>query len=412
WLTALSYKLFGFTELATRFFPALAGVGVVLLLYGIGRRLFSWYVGFWAALLFALSPIFLDYHMARSGDHDVLFLFWLILAIYLYIRTYEKGREWLLVFSGIAAGFAIFTRGALGIFAFAIPFATHILLVIKSHIRKTPLDYTYRWYHSALWAISFLAIGGAWHLYAYIAYGQQFIDIYVKEQFFSRIGAPLQGHSGPWWFYARYLWQTEPFVTVAAAIMAAWWICRYSVALVALGRIRRIRFTAAIILLLVWAVSFEFVISAMSTKLHWYALGMAPALYLIAVSALKHNGVPRAFATLGVVALLVFYAWQLPHRKPQEPLPIQNIAHALKQENVAGTVIIYETALWNFGRILPSFYWYVKYQGGVEPIAVDKNNLEHYLDRSEFGVWITDMEHAADFEPYGAHGRRIVTVDN
>lgn len=402
WLNTLSFKLFGLTEFAVRFFPALAGIGCVLLLYGLGRRLFSWYVGFWAGLLFALSPIFLDYHMARSGNHDVLFLFWLLAALYAFVRSWQKDAEWWLILSGVSAGFAIFTRGALGIFGIIIPLLTHALLVLKARLRRTPLGYHYRWYHWVGFALSTLVIGGWWHVFAYLVYREQFITVYIKEQFFSRITGPLQGHAGPWWFYARYLWNTEPFVTAAAALMSLWWLARYSIAFVAPKRVEKIRFTAAIILLMVWVASFALVISFMQTKLSWYVLGMVPALYLIAVSALKHSGVPRAFATIGVVALLVFYGMQLLHWKPTEVAPARDAA-ALIRGNVPenGFLILYRTAAWNFGRIAPATYWYLRYQGGVQPIAVDRENLEYYLEREEtYHLWLMQKDVVADLEGY------------
>ena len=402
WLNAISFKLFGFTEFAVRFFPALAGIGSVLLLYGIGRRLFSWYVGFWAALLFALSPIFLDYHMARSGNHDVLFLVWFLAALYAFVRSWQSGFEWWLVMAGVAAGFAIFTRGALGIFAIIIPLLTHAILTLKVRVRHTPLPYRYRWYHWAGFALATLGIGGWWHVFAYLAYREQFIAVYIKEQFFSRITGPPQGHAGPWWFYARYLWNTEPFVTAAAALMSLFWIVRYSIAFVAPARVEKIRFTAAIILLMVWVASFTLVISFMQTKLSWYVLGVVPALYVIAASALKHAGVPRAFATIGVVALLVFYGMQLPHWNPAPSAPARDAA-ALIRGNVPenGFLVLYRTAEWNFGRILPATYWYLRYQGSVEPIAVDRENGAHYLEREEtYHLWIMHKDVIADLEKY------------
>ena len=402
WLNAVSFKLFGFTEFAARFFPALAGIGCVLLLYGIGRRLFSWYVGFWAALLFSLSPLFLDYHMARSGDHDVLFLFWLLASTYAFVRSWHKGAERWLILSGVAAGFAIFTRGTLGIFAIIIPLLTHALLKFKARLRRTPLDYHYRWYHWTGFALATLIIGGWWHVFAYLVYREQFIAVYIKEQFFSRITGPLQGHAGPWWFYARYLWNTEPFVTAAAALMSLFWIVRYSIAFVAPARAKKIRFTAAIILLMVWVASFAFVISFMQTKLSWYVLGMVPALYLIAASALKHTGVPRAFATIGVVALLVFYGVRLPHWDPAPSAPARDAA-ALIRGNVPenGFLILYRTAQWNFGRVLPATYWYLRYRGPVEPIAIDQENREYYFEREEtYHLWLMQKDAVSDLEGY------------
>lgn len=404
WLNALSFRVLGITEFAARFFPALAAIGSILFLYGIGRRLFSWYVGFWAALLFSLSPLFLDYHMARSGDHDVLFLFWLLASIYAMVRSWEKSARadvWLIT-AGIAAGLAIATRGTLGIFAMLIPLGAHLAFLIKSRIRRQSMPYHYHWWAWVGWVAGWLVIGGAWHVFAYLMYRDQFVALYLREQFLGRIAGVVQGHGGPWWFYAQYLWSTTPFITAAAGLMALFWIWRYSFAFLLPKKLTKLHFTPAVILLGVWVLLFGAALTIMQTKLTWYALGLAPALYLIAVSALNHKGAPRAFATIGIVALLVFYVVRLPHWHPGASAPARDVAAVLN-----GTVekdaplLVYRTAQWNFGRILPASYWYLRYRAQVAPESIDRDNLEHYLTRAEeYRYWLMQKDTVADIEQY------------
>jgi 4-amino-4-deoxy-L-arabinose transferase-like glycosyltransferase len=51
WLTALTYKMIGVSELAARLWPAIFGFGVVALTFVLGMRDHSWVVGAVAALL-------------------------------------------------------------------------------------------------------------------------------------------------------------------------------------------------------------------------------------------------------------------------------------------------------------------------------------------------------------------------
>ncbi len=396
WFQAASFKWFGFTEFAARFFPALAGIGVILLLYGIGRRLFSWFVGLWTSLLFALSPLFLDYHMARSADHDVLFLFWFLLALYCYVRSWEDAPAWF-VLSGIAAGLSIFTRGALGLFAVLIPLFTHLLLYVKSVVRKQKLAVRYHWYYWVLWASAALIIGGAWHLFAWKIYGQQFVDIYILEQFFSRINGPLQGHTGQWWFYGHYLWKTVPFVTIASALMILFWGGRYAAALAWPKRLQRKHFSASIFLLFSWIVLFGIALMVMQTKLNWYVLGVAPALFLVSGSALAIKGSPRGFATVGVVALLVFYGIQLPHwdETTNEKRAVSDSLYT--QETTP--LVVYETQNWNFGRALPSWHWYYYYRSNRDVRVITSENRNHYLAR-DYDQWIVPRGKQDGFEGF------------
>jgi hypothetical protein len=210
----------------------------------------------------------------------------------------------------------------------------------------------------------------------------------------------LQGHAGPWWFYAQYLWETVPFVTVAAVLMTLLWLGRYMIAFVKPKKISRIRFTPQIMLLLVWVGLLGFSTAFMSTKLPWYILGAGPALFIIAASAFKHPGAPRAFATIGVAALLVFYGFQLPHRATAPESSVKQAAESLRSQAVGEQLVVYNTAQWNFGRILPSTYWYLKHQGGVDPLSVDRDNLEYYLDRDEYKFWLTNTQALDDFKQY------------
>ena len=182
--------------------------------------------------------------------------------------------------------------------------------------------------------------------------------------------------------------------------MSFFWIVRYSVAFVAPARVKKIRFTAAIILLMVWVASFALVISLVQTKLSWYVLGIVPALYVIAASALKHAGVPRAFATIGVVALLGFYVWQLPHWKPVPRLPARGVAYDLRNAVPGAPIVLYRTGAWNFGRVLPATYWHLRYQGLMMPVSIDRDNLEHYLAQPEYRVWVMEKDAISDLKAY------------
>ena len=58
WLTALSYKLFGFTEFASRFFPAVFGMASIVLLGWAGSKLYNARTGFYSAVILVSSVEF------------------------------------------------------------------------------------------------------------------------------------------------------------------------------------------------------------------------------------------------------------------------------------------------------------------------------------------------------------------
>ena len=107
WMTALFYKLFGVNELSARLFSALCGVGLVIVTYFFGRQLLNRWTGFLGALILLSSSHFLRF--ARFGVMDVPLTFFMTLAFYLFWLGHFKNRY--LIFSGIAIGLAVMTKG-------------------------------------------------------------------------------------------------------------------------------------------------------------------------------------------------------------------------------------------------------------------------------------------------------------
>ncbi|MDI6869769.1 MAG: glycosyltransferase family 39 protein [Bacillota bacterium] len=113
WPMALSYRLFGFHDWATRGWHSLLAVGSVLLTYAIGRRLYSPKEAFWGGVVFATS--FLMAYMGQVPQQDVPLLFFSLLSFWALLRWVAEGRlaDWLL--AGASTGLAVLTRGLQGV---------------------------------------------------------------------------------------------------------------------------------------------------------------------------------------------------------------------------------------------------------------------------------------------------------
>src|SRR6266850_5659954 len=121
WITALLFKVFGVSEPTARAVSAFSGVGVVLLTLLLARRFFDELPAVVTAVALLISaPLF---QFARSGTMDVLLTFFVLLAVYAYVRTNDDSRWWLLV--GLGCGLALMTKGAAALpLLVAILFAT------------------------------------------------------------------------------------------------------------------------------------------------------------------------------------------------------------------------------------------------------------------------------------------------
>jgi 4-amino-4-deoxy-L-arabinose transferase-like glycosyltransferase len=111
WLTALSFRAFGVNEFAARFAVALLGLGTILLVYAIGRRLGgSAEIGFFSGFVLLTTQPFLE--LSRKCQIDVPLAFFISLAVYFFIlgRTGEKRRVFDAL-AGAATGLALLLKG-------------------------------------------------------------------------------------------------------------------------------------------------------------------------------------------------------------------------------------------------------------------------------------------------------------
>lgn len=90
WLIAFSEWIFGSSEFGVRFAPAVCGLLSMVIVYHLGRRLFSRVVGFVSAL--ALPSAFWFLFRARSGNLDIILTFMFLLTLYLAILASREKK--------------------------------------------------------------------------------------------------------------------------------------------------------------------------------------------------------------------------------------------------------------------------------------------------------------------------------
>ena len=170
WLTALLFKVFGISEFTSRVVSALSGVGVVLLTLMLARRFFDELPAVVSSVAVLVSaPLF---QFARSGTMDVLLTFFMLLAVYSYLKSKEDSRLWLAV--GIACGLAVMTKGAA-----AFPLIGALLIAAVLDRRRFARE---------LWAgiLLFIVIGGTWHFAMIYLHGNAFLDDYLGRHVLAR----------------------------------------------------------------------------------------------------------------------------------------------------------------------------------------------------------------------------------
>ncbi len=117
WLTAVSFKLFGISELSARLPAALSNVGIMALCAVMGRRFFGSLAGMLSALIFATSAGLVVFETGRQLQPDILFTLFLTaaLAALLFGCSDSRNRERYFMAGYAAMALAVMTKGLIGL---------------------------------------------------------------------------------------------------------------------------------------------------------------------------------------------------------------------------------------------------------------------------------------------------------
>jgi len=110
WMMAVGIKLTGSVKLAFLLPSLLSGLGCVLLIYDLGRRLWNRETGLIAGLTLLCTAQFV--WQARQAQIDATLCFWTTLSLYGLLRHLLLGPQWRWYIVGwAAAGFGVITKG-------------------------------------------------------------------------------------------------------------------------------------------------------------------------------------------------------------------------------------------------------------------------------------------------------------
>jgi 4-amino-4-deoxy-L-arabinose transferase-like glycosyltransferase len=287
WIMAGHFHLFGVSEFSARAVSALAGVGVVTAVYGIGRLQRGPVCGLIAALI--LLTTFQFVQMSRLVNTDVLLLFFIYLAIYGYLRVRNGDRRWWYVVSvSCALGFMVKSFAVL----FA-PAAIALALIIDRDLVET-VKARHFWFS----ILAALAVILPWHATMIYLHGSAFFDEYFYYHVWSRTVTPLEGHRAPYWFYLNEIWlKTHPWWSIApfAVVFAAW-------------QVKRRRSSVVVLALIVFVFGFFTVAQTKSTS---YILPVYPALALLIADLFTWLWDRRRLAIrMAVILVCVWFAYE------------------------------------------------------------------------------------------------------
>ena len=193
WLTALSMRLLGDTELAARLPSALLSVVLVAATYALARRAFPALprAALWAGFVLATSVQF--FVLARAAVTDMTLAVCLTGALYgLYAWTQTNGGRWMAL-AGLMTGLGMLAKGPVALVLVGVQAVAYLLLTRQPRRLLSP----------ALW-LGFalcLAVGLPWFLLMVHLHGQLFIQGFLEANNVTRyLKAEHQATSPAWYF--------------------------------------------------------------------------------------------------------------------------------------------------------------------------------------------------------------------
>lgn len=295
WLMALSFSLFGVTEAAARFAPALSGVLTVLAVFWLGRRIERASIGSQSiactsALMLASMPGIIVF--ARGASFDILVTMTLTWALVMFLAAqleHDDRKRWKL-YAGFYCfiGLSLLAKGLIGV---VIPFGV------------VSLFYLMRWslpardfFVSLLWGLPLaIVVSAIWYGPVLALHGGPFVNEFFLQHHFARYVSNKYHHPQPVYYY----------LLIIFPIALPWLV----LAIASLWRIRRSSFRGGstqdlvFVFAVAWFLAPLLFFSFSGSKLPGYLLPVLPALALLAASHLKISEGPESFtATPGTRA--------------------------------------------------------------------------------------------------------------
>jgi len=281
WLILLSYRVFGITEFAVRFWSALAGMGLGVLLWRAARRRIGGEAALWAGVAFSAN--LLTALLARAAVTDMLLTFFVtaaILAGLAAVEEPESRNRWPARGLWAAMALAVLVKGPVGLLipAMALGGCLVVLREVRAGLRRL-----FPWEGPVL----FLLIAGPWYALALSANGWAFIEGFLIKHHLTRYTGVISSHAGPLWFYVPVV--LVGFFPWSGFLPAALWRAGRT------ARRRRAEMAGdrLVVTCLCWLTGLFVFFSLAGTKLPSYLFPAVPAMALLVGSAISiSNGKP------------------------------------------------------------------------------------------------------------------------
>lgn len=279
WELIAAFSVFGVTDFAARFFPALFAAAGLVLTYAFARRLYDERTAFWSTIILGTGVLYSVLAKLILTDMSLFVFFGGTLAAF-FIGYYEQ-RTYYFYIAYACAGLAVLTKGPIGLLLPGL-----VILVFLAAARDL----------SALRRICiptgllvFAAVCAPWYVYMYLAHGADFVNTFLGIHNVLRATVSEHAKWDVWYFYLGiYFLGMFPWsFALPLGIWRAW-------------RVRPVIETRTLFLL-IWAIVVPLFFQFMATKYPTYSFpAFLPTAILTARLLAKNPRVLKAGAILGM----------------------------------------------------------------------------------------------------------------
>ena len=279
WELIAAFSIFGVTDFAARFFPALfAAVGLVMT-YAFARRLYDERTAFRAAIILGTGVLYSFLAKLILTDMSLFVFFGGTLAAF-FIGYYEREQKYFYI-AYACAGLAVLTKGPIGLLLPGLVILVFLALARDlSALRRMCIP---------TGLLVFAAVCAPWYIYMYFAHGADFVNTFLGIHNVLRATVSEHAQWDVWYFYLGiYFIGMFPWsFALPLALYRAWRI--------------RPDIDVRTLFLLVWAIVVPVFFQFMATKYPTYSFpAFLPTAILTARLLAKNPRVLKVGAILGM----------------------------------------------------------------------------------------------------------------
>ncbi len=319
WLGAVAYKLFGVSQYSFKIAVILTSFAGIFGTFKLGELFYGKKAGILAAVLWATSLGYLHFH--NDIHTDTLLADFVILSIWQLAAFFERGKKLNFILGLVFTGFAMLTKGPVGLAIPAFAIGTHLL--VKRQFREM---FHFRWL-IAVPIIGIIILPALWGLYN--QFGTKGIIFYFWTNNAGRITGSYYSHSMGLLF---------PIHT-SAYLLAPWTIFAFTGLVLQIKEKINQKFKPVYkseYYMLGGIIPFLIILSVSRSQMPHYLLSILPLFMIIAgrwmIEIYEKTGLARLqkylnagnylISVLSLLIILLFGFWLFPERRILVWLPI------------------------------------------------------------------------------------------